>query len=189
MGNGDWIQTYTLTQFWPLDPKPEDVDIIDIAHALSLVCRFTGHVREFYSVAQHSLLVSSRAANLAKTREDAIRLARWGLLHDASEAYLADVARPVKRTPAMAAYREAEKRLQAVICQRFGLPVEEPPEVKQADLEVLYTEARDLFEGVHPAWEWQAEPLGFTILPLEPKAARDAFHIRFARLFPEAYGA
>ena len=60
---GDWIQVYTGGQFWPLDPRPEEIHIEDIAHALALTCRFTGHCREFYSVAQHSLLVSYYVAD------------------------------------------------------------------------------------------------------------------------------
>lgn len=181
---GDWIQTYTLRQFWPLDPRPEDVDLTDIAHALSLICRFTGHVREFYSVAQHSLLVADRAFELAPPERDRAA-AKWGLLHDASEAYLVDVARPVKRLPEMAGYREAERRVQTAICERFGLPPEEPPEVKQADRDVLYTEARDLFNGVHRAWRWEAEPLGLLVDPLPPAEAERRFLQAFAILFPE----
>ena len=76
---GDWIQTYLGIQFWPLDPRPEEVMLFDIAHSLSNMCRFTGHCREFYSVAQHSVIVSQNVP-----REDAA----WGLLHDASEAYM-----------------------------------------------------------------------------------------------------
>lgn len=182
---GDWIQTWTLRQFWPLDPRTEDVDLRDIAHALSLICRFTGHVNEFYSVAQHSVLVSERAAELAreKREEDPLYFARWGLLHDASEAYLVDVARPVKRMPEMAPYREAEARLQRVICERFGLSTSEPDLVRRADGEVLYTEARDLFSGVHPEWVWGFQPLEYRITPLAPRNAEALFLARFAELF------
>lgn len=181
---GDWIQTWTLRQFWPLDPRPEDVDLRDVAHALSLVCRFTGHVNEFYSVAQHSVLVSQRAMELARLcGEDMLLHGRWGLLHDASEAYLVDVARPVKRLPEMAAYRRAESDLQRVICARFGLPPAEPELVKRADVEILYTEARDLFSGVHPAWQWGADPLPQTIRPMSPEMAELAFLAKFDELF------
>src|SRR5271165_7548492 len=85
---GDWIQTYTGRVMYPLDPRPEEINIIDIAHALSNLCRFTGHVRTFYSVAEHSVRVSQHC-----DPKDAL----WGLLHDASEAYLADMSRPMKR--------------------------------------------------------------------------------------------
>lgn len=84
---GDWIQTYTGRQFWPLDPKPEEVCIEDIAHALSQQCRYAGHTIRFYSVAQHSVEIALRVPRAA---------ALWGLLHDAAEAYLVDLPRPVK---------------------------------------------------------------------------------------------
>lgn len=181
---GDWIQTWTLRQFWPLDPRVEDVDLRDIAHALSMVCRFTGHVNEFYSVAQHSVLVSRRAEDIAfAAGRDSLLHARWGLLHDASEAYLVDVARPVKRLPEMAAYRNAESVVQRVICERFGLPTAEPEFVKIADGEILYTEARDLFSGVHPSWQWGFEPLPQRIRPMSPEMAERAFLARFDELF------
>jgi 5'-deoxynucleotidase YfbR-like HD superfamily hydrolase len=185
---GDWIQTYTLRQFWPLDPRPEDVDLRDVAHALSMICRFTGHVNDFYSVAQHSVLVSLRAESLARVRgrDDALLHARCGLLHDASEAYLVDVARPVKRLPEMAAYREAEKNVQRTIMRHFGLPDAEPELVKRADVELLYTEARDLFSGVNPEWQWFAEPLPMVINPVAPREAERLFLERFRELFGEA---
>lgn len=181
-----WIQTYTIRQFWPLSPRPEDVTVEDIAHALSNLCRFTGHTREFYSVAQHSVLVSDQCrclvqASPGKSKEQA---ARWGLLHDASEAYLADVARPIKRAPEMDAYRQAETELQAVIYARFGLVPEEPAYVKKADMQLCYTEARDLFKHTHPAWKWYEDPLTEHIEPLAPREAKLLFLNRFAELFP-----
>src|ERR1017187_10636100 len=76
------ITTFSGIHFWPLLPNPADIRIEDIAHALSNQCRFAGHAREFYSVAEHSVRVSQLCPP-----EDAL----WGLLHDASEAYLTDV--------------------------------------------------------------------------------------------------
>jgi uncharacterized protein len=182
---GDWIQTYSIGQFWPLDPRPEDVRIQDIGHALSMMCRFTGHVHEFYSVAEHSCRVSIEAERRALAAGlNAALHARWGLLHDASEAYLVDLARPVKRTPEMAAYREAEALIMRAVAERFGLPGDEPPVVKAADVALCYTEARDLFPGVHPAWTWHAEPLAERIVPLQPRDARSWFCHRFLDLFP-----
>ena len=84
---GDWIQTYTGKQFYPQDPRVEDIDIEDIAHALSLTCRFNGHVKEFYSTAQHVVLSSMFAPFYCK----------WEALHhDDSEAYISDLTSPVK---------------------------------------------------------------------------------------------
>ncbi|MFB1482233.1 hypothetical protein [Corallococcus sp. RDP092CA] len=181
---GDWIQTYSLRQFWPLDPRAEDVAIEDISHALSMMCRFTGHVHHFYSVAEHSVRVSEYAESIAPA---ALRVlvARWGLLHDASEAYLVDVARPVKRLPGMAPYREAEALVMAAIIERFGLCPKEPAEVREADMRLLYTEARDLFPGVHPAWTWHGEPLPapYIITPWSQAEAKARFVERFHHLF------
>ena len=117
-----WIQTFTGRQFWPLEPRADEIFIEDIAHHLSNLCRFTGACRSFYSVAQHSVLVSL----CAPPGENPL----WGLLHDASEAYLIDVARPVKRSAALVGYRVAEARMMEVICECFGLPTTEPAWVK-----------------------------------------------------------
>jgi uncharacterized protein len=187
-GDG-WIQTYSLGQFWPLDPRPEDVRIADIGHALSMMCRFTGHVHSFYSVAEHCVRVSeevekrARAANMP--RGDVSRMARWGLLHDASEAYLVDLARPVKRMHAMAPYRAAEAAIMLAVQQRFGLVGDEPGLVKEVDMVLCYTEARDLFPRVHPEWKWHADPLPETIVPLEWREALALFRARFEQLWPE----
>lgn len=187
----DWIQTYSIGQFWPLDPRAEEVRICDIGHALSMLCRFTGHVHEFYSVAEHSVRVSieaERRAVDAGLPQEAIRhIAQWGLLHDASEAYLVDLARPVKRVPAMQPYREAEAKLMGVIAERFGLTPGghvEPPLVKEVDMVLCYTEARDLFPRVHPEWTWHAHPLPARIVPVGPSEAREWFRSRFMSLFP-----
>src|SRR5579862_5085028 len=93
-GDDSWIQTYTGRKFWPLDPRSWDVCLEDVAHALAVKCRYGGHCRGFYSVAQHSVLVSQL---LAEWKAD-IWTVRWGLLHDANEAYSADVVRPIKNT-------------------------------------------------------------------------------------------
>src|SRR5689334_14267678 len=87
----DWIRTYTGRKFYLFDSGPEDVEIEDIAHALSMQCRYNGHVQRFYSVAEHSCYVSAIvAAEMGNAKYD-INVALWALLHDASEAYLGDV--------------------------------------------------------------------------------------------------
>ena len=98
-----FIGTFSGLRFWPLDPNPEKILIADIAHALAHQCRFGGHASKFYSVAEHSVHVSKLCLP-----EHAL----WGLLHDASEAYLVDLPRPLKLLPEFAPYREAERRLQ-----------------------------------------------------------------------------
>ena len=105
----DYITTYTKKHFTPLSPVAEDIDIRDIAHALSLIVRANGHFPEFYSVAQHSI----HCAEEAMARKADPRKALLCLLHDASEAYIADVTRPLKRN--LSEYREAEEKLQTAI--------------------------------------------------------------------------
>jgi hypothetical protein len=146
----DWIMTASGRRFWPLAPCVEDVSIVDIAHHLGHLCRFTGAVRTFYSVAQHSVLVSFALAidhresgSCGSMTVETAGL--YGLLHDASEAYLMDVPRPLKRDPQFAPYREAEARLQAVIYRAFDLdPAGEPAVLKAIDRRALRTEQRDL---------------------------------------------
>jgi hypothetical protein len=173
----DWIQTFSGRQFWPLEPAPEDVHIVDIAHALSNICRYTGHTREFYSVADHSIRVSKIVP-----AEDAL----WGLLHDASEAYICDVARPVKHFPAFGElYRQIEDRLMAAICQKFGLPLEQPASIKTADNILLHTERRDLMARPPQPWRDPHEPLPDIIRPLMPFVAERNFRRRFRELTGE----
>jgi 5'-nucleotidase len=131
--DGGWMHTYTGKRFYPLTPRLEDVDLRDIAHALSMICRFGGHCETHYSVAQHSVLVSMHCDE-----------ASWGLLHDAAEAYVGDLIRPIKHQMGMERYRQAEDRVMNVICTRFGLPLRMPQSVKLADRIVLATEGRDV---------------------------------------------
>jgi hypothetical protein len=168
-----WIQTYSGRRFNPTKPNPDAIVIQDIAHSLSMQCRFTGHTKKFYSVAQHSVLVSHICND-----EDAL----WGLLHDASEAYLIDVPRPLKQSGKFNAYLEFEAKMQEAICKRFGLPYKEPPSVKRADTKLLATEARDLMSPLHSDWIQRATPLPFTIEAWDQQKAKDMFMQRFFEL-------
>lgn len=169
MRNGDWIQTYSGLKMYPLDPRPEEICVEDIAHALSNICRFTGHCKEFYSVAQHSICVSVYASS-----ENAM----WGLLHDASEAYLCDIARPVKRSTLMNGYRECESLLMKTIAEKFGLSWPIPEEIKKLDNRFLMTEARD-FGLLTGDWVKLGEPMPITIRPQNPKNAEQSFYYWF----------
>lgn len=175
-----WIQTYSGRRFTPTNPNPDAIVIQDIAHSLSMQCRFSGHVKRFYSVAQHSVLVSYIC-----NYEDAL----WGLMHDATEAYLVDVPRPLKRSGQFDAYLAFEAKMQKAVCQRFGLPEAEPPSVKRADTILLATEARDLMAPLRSDWVQDVNPLPFKIDPLGPKEAKDLFMKRFFELtnMPGAY--
>jgi uncharacterized protein len=170
-------------QFWPLDPRPEDLCIEDIAHALAHQCRFTGHVRAFYSVAQHSVL----AAGLVPEE-----LVLDALLHDASEAYLADIAKPIKADPRFGTiYKEFEEKLMQVIAGRFGFAWPLSPEVKRADAILLHGEAAQLL-GPQPS-PWIDEGLAALaprILPWRPGVAREAFlDLYFATVTSTGQGA
>jgi uncharacterized protein len=180
---GDWLQTAHGRAFWPLDPRASEVFLDDIGHHLSMLCRYGGAVRSFYSVAEHSVRVADETARLirfAGGSAEAVRAgALWGLLHDASEAYLVDVPRPVKHSPEMNPYRAIEARVQAAICERFGLPIEEPPAVHEADALLRATEARDLMATPPMPWSSMPEPLTKTIVPWPIGYARWAFRDRF----------
>jgi hypothetical protein len=175
---GDWMQTYTGKMFWPLDPRVDEICIEDIAHSLSHQCRFAGHTEAFYSVAQHSLLVS---------RQRPLSLALWGLLHDSTEAYLIDLPRPLKRGSEMGwHYKVIENQLMEKICERFGLPTEEPPEVKHYDNVLLSTEQRDLMKKPPHPWFEREEPLPTKIHPLSPHEAELKFLHRFHELYDQS---
>lgn len=133
----DYITTYTKVHFTPLQPKKEDLHIEDIAHALSLMTRANGHFPEFYSVGQHCIACCKEA--VARGYDNRLSLAC--LLHDAAEAYLADVTRPVKAH--MDFFRETEERLLCVIYERYlgsSLSEKESEEVRDVDDTLLYYE-------------------------------------------------
>ena len=108
-----YITTFSGLHFDPVEPDEGYIRIEDIAHALSLICRGNGHTRIFYSVAQHSIACAKEAEARGLPRETVL----GALLHDASEAYLSDVTRPVKK--GLQYYLEVEDRLQALIWQHF----------------------------------------------------------------------
>lgn len=165
---GDWMQTYTGRQFWPIDPRPEEIHIEDIAHALSMMCRYNGHCRTFYSVAEHSVLVSEHVP-----KEHAL----WALLHDASEAYIADIVRPAKRF--IAGYHEAETRIMNAVCERFGLQPTMPTEVKRVDNAILADESAALLGPVPSDWGLSEPPLGVDIIGFSPWDAETLFINRY----------
>lgn len=119
----------------PLHAAVAEITVYDIAHSLARLCRYNGHVGYFLSVARHSILVAGRLAHLYPFEPE---LAFHGLLHDAAEAYLGDMVRPLKHGPTIGeAYLEAEANLEEVIAQRFGLCWPAPPSIHQADNYVL----------------------------------------------------
>lgn len=181
-----WIQTFTGRAFSLIEPQSGDVTIEDIAHALSMLCRFGGHVREFYSVAQHSVLVSVVVERFQPANR-ALHLA--ALMHDASEAYLIDLPRPIKRMVGFEAYKSTEKIVEWAIRGRFDLSTDVPDvlAIKAADEMLLRTECRDLMGPLHPAWTRELHPdhgttMPETIIPLLPREAEALFMARWSAL-------
>lgn len=178
---GDWMMTYSGRAFWPLDPRPDEVDIVDIARALSHQCRYNGHCAVFYSVAEHSV----KLADWFRDVQDDVGLARQALLHDAAEAYLGDMIRPLKRY--VPDYLEAERAVEAVIFERFGLPAELDIRVRTADQVILTDERDQLFDARKAkALGWHTELLlGVQLELLTPPRAYGRFMATFGELFPE----
>jgi 5'-deoxynucleotidase YfbR-like HD superfamily hydrolase len=190
-----YIPTFTGLKFWPLAPITADICIEDIAHALAYECRFNGHTKQFYSVADHSIRVSRHVEQMAmqctwrtyESLEQIAAIALWGLLHDASEAYLKDLPAPIKHAPGIGIiYRQYERNLMDAIALRFGLMPHEPAIVKDADNILLATEARDLItadEEMRRHGRWSvATPLKETIIPLTAFDAEREFLRRFETL-------
>jgi hypothetical protein len=156
-----------------IPPFPHEIQINDIAHSLSQICRFVGATRVHYSVAQHSVLASELAPR-------GQRLA--ALLHDASEAYLADIPRPIKILPELAGYREIEAQTQAAIDTRFGVSRDDAI-VDEIDRRLCITEAIQLVGGGINEWGTAlGEPYEFAILPWTATAAEAMFMRRFGYL-------
>lgn len=172
-----YFRTYMGRHVHPLCPSPDEIDIEDIAHSLSQTCRFLGHTDGFYSVAQHSVLVSELVP-----AEDAL----WGLLHDASEAYLGDLPAPIKCEPEMGVYRIAEDGMMLAVCRKFCLRPGMPKSVMAADRLALATEFRDVTTVDDPDWivgECGVAPMAdYAILPWPSLVAEDRFLRRFWEL-------
>lgn len=176
------ILTYSGRYFDFLNPELNDYNIRDIAHALSNVCRFAGHTREFYSVAQHSVLVSRVALSQATHVSEIPNVGIAGLLHDATEAYLGDITRPLKQL--LPDYKVIERRVEAALFAAFLVPNPLPKIVKHADLVMLATEQRDLMPPHDDEWTLikGIEPMPEVINPWHPEKAEREFLLRWKEL-------
>lgn len=192
---GMWAQAYTGEMYWPLDPLPEEIHFDDLVIGLSREPRYRGQTREFYSVAEHSFYVSLMAGQLARERnypEHVAQLAeRYGLLHDASEAWIGDVARPLKRQRVMWGYRRLEAKWERAVCERFDVhPTPLVQEiVKEVDNRIVIDEVSALM--IDPDM-WMRmnrypglESLAIDIMAMTQLQALDAFTQRFAELFQD----
>ncbi|RWX28479.1 hypothetical protein EHH54_32455 [Rhizobium leguminosarum] len=167
------MQTASGRKFFPMDPRADEVFIDDIAHSLSMQCRYAGHCQRFYSVAEHSVLMARHL------RWEGVDVALWALLHDASEAYLVDVPRPVK--PYLEGYKAAEAKVMAAVALRFGLEGEMPAAVHDADNRII---ADELVNLVRMDWHarYEGKELGVTLRYWSPEKAKEEFMATFQAL-------
>ena len=167
-----WIETFSGRKMHYLNPTDDEIDIKDIAHALSLICRFGGHCKEFYSVAQHSLGVMELVPQEYKLE---------ALLHDAAEAYISDLPRPIKND--LSQFKEIEQGIEETIFRKFNITNRNHGIIKMADNIMLATEARDIMANTT---DWIELPK-----PLESKieSIPNAFVERlFLTIFEELMG-
>lgn len=167
----------TMTTFMKLTfnfllPEAASIHIVDIAHGLSQVCRFAAQTSKFYSVAQHSVLVSRLVPR---------EFARVGLLHDAPEAYIGDMAKPLKRL--LPEYDEVEARIYRAIARKFDLPYKIPGEVKDVDARLLANEGVAVMSEDWRGAQYDPDPAMGTVYPLEPREAKQLFLERHQELF------
>lgn len=159
------IETASGKEFNLLEPSPEMYDMEDIARSLSLICRYNGHVPHFYSVAEHSV----RVAWQLRFWECSPEVQITGLLHDASEAYLGDMVRPMKRLPDLSLiYNELEAKVASLLHEQFGGFYPYTDAIHQADREVYNWEVKNIRTGLKRGWE--------------PGYAYDAFFDRYRYL-------
>lgn len=174
MGVGPSIMLHSGVWFDFLAPSESAFAIEDIAHGLSNICRYSGQCKRFYSVAEHSLLVSEVAEGFEFE----------ALLHDAAEAFVGDITRPLKQM--LPEFKRIENEVENAIFQRFGVPVPLPVEVKQADLRVLAAEQRQIMPKGTDVWvpDQQVVPAEVVVRHLTPREAKRIFLARFEALKP-----
>lgn len=166
---GGFVATYSGGRFWPLDPHIDDVKIEDIAHHLSMQCRYGGAGRKFYSTAEHCLHLSYTVSP-----ENALA----ALLHDAGEYVVPDMVRPLKQN--FPGYTAAEERIRRMIFMKYGLDPELPAEVVEHDDRICADEKAQNLPDI--PWSHNPEPLGVTLRFWSPAAAEWAFLRQFEEL-------
>lgn len=167
------IQMFSGVPFYPQDPREDEIDIDDIAHHLSMIVRYNGGATEFYSVAQHSVLLSY----LVKEENSFC-----ALMHDATEAYLGDLVRPIKYL--FPEFIRMEENIWKLISKKYGLPEKIPADVKNHDVKICFTEKRDLLNK--PTYQFygrEMEPHDIRIEPWSWQVAKEKFTQRFRELY------
>lgn len=172
-----WIETYTGQAFHFLNPHPSEVHLQDIAHSLAMQARYNGHTKFFYSVAEHSVLMAIWLLEMGYTA----RVALTGLLHDAAETYIGDLARPVKEK--IPDFKVIERRIDIAVSVRFNTYNPFPPVIKEADTRILVDER---FQAMNPSSnKWGTDDmvaLGVRIEGWSPQEAKINFLETYIKL-------
>lgn len=191
--HGAWLQTFTGRQAWPESARPEDFALDDVAHQLALINRFLGATRVPYSVAEHSVRAERWVEKTFRRRYSATmegfeehlrRACLAALVHDVSEYLFGDMPAPLKRRDTMWWYRDSEDRFQRAVEAWAGLELGaiDWAIVKEADLTMLATEARDLLAPPAVPWGKLPPPDAEVIVPWEWRHAEREFREAFERL-------
>lgn len=172
----EWGMMFSGRHVFPFEVEVEQVDLLDIAHALAMQCRYNGHVNRFYSVAEHCIHIS---ASLLRDTGD-LTLALCGLLHDAGETYTGDFTRPVKNSlrDVGESLRLAEDRNEEVIARAFGLPYPFDERVKEYDRRIIVDEKEQLF-GADKPWDWDLVPLDILVRNWDPETGERRYLQQF----------
>tara|TARA_B110000902_G_C14047584_1_gene490362 strand:+ start:131 stop:670 length:540 start_codon:yes stop_codon:yes gene_type:complete len=163
----DYIGTFTNKKFHFMNPSVNEICIEDIAQALSMNCRYSGHVKDFYSVAEHSVIIADLVYKETHSKHEALS----ALLHDASEAYLTDVPRPIK--PYLTNYVKIEASVEKIVQEKFNIsPMSKL--TKYLDTHIVGAEAKLLFNVV-PDWAHNYDDMCINIDSHSPKTAKAKF--------------
>lgn len=171
--SNDWMQTFTGKAFFPLAVNVEDIDEFDIAHSLAMQCRYNGHVSQFYSVAEHCVHMS-----YIVPEQDAL----WALLHDATEAYVGDMVRPLKKN--IPIFSEIEDKIMEAVCEKFELHQNFMPDsVKEADNRIIENERLALLREPPYPWTIHGDPYpDVEIQAWDPATAEFKYYTRLQEL-------
>lgn len=173
---GDWMRTRSGGRFYPADIRASDIQIMDLASGVARECRYGGQISGWYSVAEHSILVASVLP---------MELRLQGLMHDAPEGLIRDMTRPNKMQ--LPDYRALEDRLWAAVAEKFGLPLELHPAVKQADNDVLLAERKVFYPNDYAKWDIRGTAADVEIKQMSPWEAETAFLNLFHELTEGAF--
>jgi len=184
-----WIETFTGKRVNPMHLDKELIDIVDIAHSLSLQCRFVGHCLTFYSIAEHSILVADLLRKMLTENADDVDIGAEAtrktclaaLLHDATEAYLGDLSRPVKHHSAFKFFVEIEQQILGKIMLKYRCTGADWELIKKADNMMLATEAEHLMADSGKGWYLPEPPLPRRLRLLAPEDVEPMFLLRFEK--------